>query len=198
MQRAVDWLYPKQDKIAVFIMACLPLVLLGVEPGLREVVVSGWVSVLQDGPLMGGIVAATLAIGFLAALTFPFVPHDLRGPATIVLGINALALLIGNSLSAFQSGPGLQRWVGIAFVAYFGGWVLAIKHRTREQLIEARDPQPLEALFAAALCTVLLAGGVLAGMGWFTAYSLAVAIAPGVHIAIRRRVLDLGQIQEER
>jgi hypothetical protein len=199
MRKVVDLLYPKQDKIAVFIMACLLLALVGFDAGARGLVASSFLGWFSSDPLRTSVVAAMLLAGFLAALSFPFVRRDFRAPAVVVLVVNAVALAIGNIAMAFESDSVVQLAVHLMFTAYFAGWLVAIRIYAREQLIEARDPQPSEALFAAALCMVLLAGSIgLLGMDWISAYSLAVAIAPGVHIAIRRRVLDPGLIQEER
>jgi hypothetical protein len=190
MRNVVDWLYPAHDKITVFMMAFLMLTVLGFSAELRQPVWDAFNSWYAQEPFQAVFSGAAVAACFVAALTFPFSKHDLRGMAMVVVLLNVLAALAANVAIAVRSPTATERWVNWAFVLYFAGWLVVIRCRSEGQLIGARDPQPGEALFAGATCALLLVAAMeMLGASWLTAYSFAIATASSIHLAIRRLVL---------
>ena len=190
MARVLDWLYPPIDKATVFIMAFLVLAVFGFEHELRHAVLAGFHEWIRVGPLTGIASAAAIVACLGAALTFPFLRHDFRGLATVVLAVHAVALIAANIGYAWNSRPGVERWASWAFAAYLFGWLLVIRYRSGVELIGARDPQPLEALFAAVLSTALFGAALLLlDMHWVAAYTAAVAAASLIHLMARRLAL---------
>jgi hypothetical protein len=193
VQKPLGWIYPAQDKIAVFMMACLLLALLGVDTALRADVADLMRSYFREAPVSASVFFLGVMIAFIGALALPFARSDAWG----MIMVNAVVLCVGNVVAAYHA-SGVEAWLNGVFAVYFAGWVLVIRFGRERDLIARRRLQPMEALLAVALCAAVLAvcTGLL-GMSWFTTYSLACVIAPAVH-AVILQLLHIPITQEER
>lgn len=189
MKRWIRNLYPPHDEIAVFLMSVAVITLVIVSPEVRAWVQDGlgkyahsvrqFVSetsyTLENvGDAFSALVLlpSLLLASFAAALYLPFTTRDLRELCVIVALLHA-CLMIAANVVALQQDPHL---VNTVFLFYALSWIVVIRVRAPRELIADRQAHPLEGLYYAIACVLLLVIMLRwLNLHWAIAYSLSIS-----------------------
>src|SRR5262245_57722494 len=142
LHRALAWLYPAHDQIAVFMMAFLMLAIVAFKPEPRQGLWRLFVDNLIHSPLGTIVGFGFVAVSFAAALAAPFSKGGAQAGTGLVIVLHTLAMLVVNIGLAMGAPTIFERWVNLALALYFAGWLVFIRYRPDEDLVSARAPIP--------------------------------------------------------
>lgn len=175
MRKLMDWLYPKYDEVSVFLITLIIVTSIVADDAARMVVGVLFMELFGVSPVVTTAIAFGVLLIVGSALMLPLTRSDLRQFAFIMIVVHTIVVAAANVVWAITD-KGDPRWHSLnwIFVFYSLSWLVVLRYRPAIDVISDRQAHPREALYAGALCVllVIVVTDVL-GIPWLYAYSLA-------------------------